>query len=387
MSKQEGSGMKKIVIVGSAHPLRGGISTFNERLSRALNESGYQSVIYNFSLQYPSIFFPGSNQYTEEPAPDGIDIRIRINSINPVNWLKVGDEIRKLAPGLVIFRYWIPFMAPCFGTIARRIRKNKNIRIIAIADNIVPHEARIGDRLLTKYFVSSMDGFLTMSKIVEKSLSGFDTVKPRVLTPHPLYDNFGKAVPKKHALDKLGLSDNYKYLLFFGFIRDYKGLDLLLEALTDERLQKMPLKLIVAGEFYTRPDSYLEFIRKHELDEKVLLFTKFIPNSEVPLYFSACDLVVQPYKSATQSGVTQVALHFDKPIVTTNVGGLADMVSDGVVGYVVSPGKTAIAGAINRVFEKQELEKFTKNIAVEKQRFSWENMVSSIERLVGMIKK
>ncbi len=379
---------KKIIIVGSAHPLRGGgISTFNERLSRALNEAGHQSTIFNFSLQYPSIFFPGKNQYTDEPGPENLDIRIKVNSVNPFNWVKVGNEIRKLAPDLVIFRYWIPFMAPCFGTIARRIRKNKNIRIIAIADNIVPHEARFGDRALTRYFVNSVDGFLTMSKIVEESLSGFDTVKPRILSPHPLYDNFGEAVAKQTALEKLNLDKNFSYLLFFGFIRDYKGLDLLLEALTDERLRRMPLKLIVAGEYYTKPEPYLEFIRKHQLEDNVLLYTEFIPNNAVPLYFSACDLVVQPYKSATQSGVTQVALHFDKPIVTTNVGGLADMVSHGVVGYVVTPEKTAIADAIVNAFTGNVLEDFEKNIAVEKQRFSWETMIGGIEKLAGMIKK
>lgn len=379
---------KKVIIVGSAHPLRGGgISTFNERLSRALNESGYQSIIYNFSLQYPSIFFPGSNQYTDEAPPDGLDIRVRINSVNPLNWVKVGNEIRNEHPDLVIFRYWIPFMAPCFGTIARRIRKNKSIRIIAIADNIVPHEARFGDRALTSYFINSMDGFITMSKIVEESLSGFDTTKPRILTPHPLYDNFGEAVPKHSALEKLNLDKNFSYLLFFGFIRDYKGLDLLLEALVDERLRKLPLKLIVAGEYYTKPEPYLDLIRKNQLEDKALLFTKFIPNSDVPLYFSACDLVVQPYKSATQSGVTQVALHFDKPIVTTNVGGLADMVNHGVVGYVVEPDKKAIADAIVNAFTGNTLQDFEKNIAVEKKRFSWETMVGSIEKLAGMINK
>lgn len=379
---------KKVIIVGSAHPLRGGgISTFNERLSRALNESGYQSIIYNFSLQYPSIFFPGSNQYTDEAPPDGLDIRVRINSVNPLNWVKVGNEIRNEHPDLVIFRYWIPFMAPCFGTIARRIRKNKSIRIIAIADNIVPHEARFGDRALTRYFVKSMDGFITMSKIVEESLSGFDTTKPRILTPHPLYDNFGEAVPKHSALEKLNLDKNFSYLLFFGFIRDYKGLDLLLEALADERLRRMPLKLIVAGEYYTKPEPYLDLIRKNQLEDKALLFTEFIPNSDVPLYFSACDLVVQPYKSATQSGVTQVALHFDKPIVTTNVGGLADMVNHGVVGYVVEPDKKAIADAIVNAFTGNTLQDFEKNIAVEKKRFSWETMVGSIEKLAGMINK
>lgn len=378
---------KKIIIVGSAYPLRGGgISTFNERLSRALNEAGYESIIYNFSLQYPGIFFPGKNQYTDEPGPEGLDIRVRINSVNPLNWLSVGNEIRKLAPDLVIFRFWIPFIAPCFGTIARRIRKDKNITVISIADNIVPHEARPGDRLLTRYFVSSMQGFITMSKIVEQSLLKFDSMKPRVLTPHPLYDNFGEALPREEAIRKLGLDNSFRYLLFFGFIRDYKGLDILLEAMADERIRKMPLKLIVAGEFYTKPEPYLEFIEKHHLTDKVILYTNFIPNHEVPLYFSACHLVVQPYKSATQSGVTQVAMHFNKPIITTNVGGLADMVSHGVVGFVVEPNAHTLADAIHDALQKHVLAKFEKNMEAEKKRFSWDNMVVSIETLLREVR-
>lgn len=379
--------LKKIVIVGSAYPLRGGgISTFNERLSRALNEAGYESIIYNFSLQYPGIFFPGKNQYTEEPGPEGLDIRIRINSVNPLNWIKVGNEIRKMSPDLVIFRFWIPFMAPCFGTIARRIRKDKSICIISIADNIVPHEARPGDRILTKYFVNSMQGFITMSKIVEQSLLSFDSKKSRLLTPHPLYDNFGEALPKEVALKTLNLDNKFKYILFFGFIRDYKGLDILLEAMADERIRKLPVKLIVAGEFYTKSEPYLEFIKKEKLADKVLLYTNFIPNHEVALYFSACDLVVQPYKSATQSGVTQVAMHFNKPIVTTNVGGLADMVSDGVAGFVVEPDKKALVNAIHKALDHNKLKEFEQNIKLEKKRFSWDNMVNSIVKLYNMIR-
>lgn len=377
---------KKIIVIGSAYPLRGGgISTFNERLSRALNDAGYESIIYNFSLQYPGIFFPGKNQYTDEPGPEGLDIRIRINSVNPINWIRVGNEIRKMAPDLVIFRFWIPFMAPCFGTIARRIRKDKNICVISIADNIVPHEARPGDRLLSNYFVKSMQGFITMSKTVEQSLLSFDNKKPRILTPHPLYDNFGKLLPKKLAREKLGLDKNPIYLLFFGFIRDYKGLDLLLETLCDEQVRKLNLKLIVAGEFYTKPAPYMEFIKEKNLETSVVMFNEYIPNHEVALYFSACDMVVQPYKSATQSGVTQVAMHFNKPIITTNVGGLADMVSHGVIGFVVEPDSKALAGAIHSAIENKMLEKFEQNIEKEKLRFSWDTMVSSIEKLYKLV--
>jgi glycosyltransferase involved in cell wall biosynthesis len=379
---------KTILIIGSAHPFRGGgISTFNERLCRALNEAGNTTTIFNFTLQYPSIFFPGSNQYTDEPAPKGLLINNRVNSINPVNWFLVGNEIMKMKPDLVIFRYWIPFMAPCFGTIARRIRKNNYTRIVSIVDNIIPHEARFGDRQLTNYFVSSMDGFITMSKIVEDGLATFENKKPRINTPHPLYDNFGKAIPKHEALQKLGLDSRFKYLLFFGFIRDYKGLDLLLEALADERLQKLPIRLIVAGEFYSRPEPYYDLIKKNKLRERVHLFTQFIPNNEVPLYFSACDLVVQPYKNATQSGVTQVAMHFNKPIVTTNVGGLADMVSHEKAGYVVKPDAQEIAAAILDAFGEDRLAFFEKNILIEKQKFSWETMVESIMKLYHAIQK
>jgi D-inositol-3-phosphate glycosyltransferase len=264
--------------------------------------------------------------------------------------------------------------------------KTKYVTVISIADNIVPHEARPGDRLLTNYFVKSMQGFITMSKIVEQSLLKFDNVKPGILTPHPLYDNFGEVVEKQLALEKLNLDKSFKYLLFFGFIRDYKGLDILLEAMADERIRKMPLKLIVAGEFYTKPEPYLEFIKKHQLTDKVILYTNFIPNHEVPLYFSACHLVVQPYKNATQSGVTQVAMHFNKPIITTNVGGLANMVKHGVVGLVVEPNSKALADAINEALQNQLLEKFEKNMEAEKKRFSWDNMVASIEKLFSEVR-
>lgn len=378
---------KRIIIVGSAYPLRGGgISTFNERLSRALNDAGHDSIIYNFSLQYPRIFFPGKNQYTNEPGPDGLDIRIRINSINPINWIIVGNEIRKLKPDLVIFRFWIPFMAPCFGTIARQVRKDKDILVIAIADNIVPHDPKPGDNLFIRYFVKRMQGFITMSKTVEDSLQLFDTGKPRLLTPHPLYDNFGSAIPKRIAREKLGLIQEQKYLLFFGFIREYKGLDILLEAMAEKPVRQAQFKLLVVGEFYVNPQPYLDFINKHELSQNVILFNRYIPNNEVPLFFSACDLVVQPYKSATQSGVSQVAMYFGKPIITTNVGGLADMIADGVVGKVVRPDSGKLAQAILETLDNNLLEEYERNMAKEKLKFSWDNMLETIEKLYHKIK-
>ncbi|HTX88200.1 MAG TPA: glycosyltransferase, partial [Bacteroidales bacterium] len=241
----------KVIILGPAHPLRGGLATYNERLAREYLLQGHQVTVYTFSLQYPSFLFPGKTQYSSEPAPEGIPIRVAVNSINPFNWLRIGKEIRKLSPDLVIVKFWLPFMAPCFGTICRIIRKNRHTKIVSIIDNIIPHEKRPGDRALAKYWVGSADGFIAMSQSVLEDLRTFDDKKPVLFCYHPLYDNFGKRVAKEEAIRHLGLDPDFSYLLFFGFIRDYKGLDLLLEAMADPGIRERKLKLLVAGEFYT----------------------------------------------------------------------------------------------------------------------------------------
>jgi glycosyltransferase involved in cell wall biosynthesis len=379
---------RKIVIIGSAYPLRGGgISTFNERLAKAFQDQGDDTTIYNFSLQYPNIFFPGKTQYSSEPAPENIHIVTKINSVNPISWLKVGKELKKLKPDLVVIRYWIPFMAPCLGTIARRIRKNKHTRIIAITDNVIPHEHRLGDMQLTHYFTKSVDAFLTMSSAVMEDLGKFDQVKPRALCLHPLYDNFGDAVPKSEAKKMLGLNENERFLLSFGMVRDYKGLDLLLVAMTDQRIREMKLKLIVAGEFYADYEAYKKYVVDNKLEDVVIMENEFIPNTDVFKYFCASDLVVQPYKTATQSGVTQVAYHFDKAMVVTNVGALPQMVPDGKVGYVVNPDGKEIADAIVKYYEEDKEEEFTQHVMQEKKRYSWEKLTGALFDLASQIEK
>jgi glycosyltransferase involved in cell wall biosynthesis len=374
---------RKIVIIGSAYPLRGGgISTFNERLAKAYNDNGDQAIIYNFSLQYPSIFFPGTTQYSKEPPPAGLDIRVRINSINPFNWRAVGKEISKLKPDLVVVRFWIPFMAPCLGTICRIIKKN-GIKVVAITDNIIPHEKKLFDRSLARYFVNSVDYFVTMSKSVLSDLTTFDKNKPKKLTVHPLYDNFGDPVPKDGALKKLKLSADYQYLLFFGFIRDYKGLDILLKAISDNRFNDLKIKLLVVGEFYSDSAPYLKLIDELGIKEKVLLHNEFVPNTEIVNYFCASSIVVQPYKEATQSGITQIAYHFNKPMITTDVGGLSEMVPDGKVGFVTNPDPAEIADSIYKFFTENLEEVFTENVKKEKNRFSWETMLNAIEEVIG----
>ncbi|MBT3385030.1 MAG: glycosyltransferase [Prolixibacteraceae bacterium] len=375
-------GKRKIAIVGSAFPLRGGgIATFNERMAKAFIENGDEVKIYTFSLQYPSILFPGKTQYSEEEPPEGLDIEVLVNSINPLNWIKVGRRLKKLAPDIVIFRYWIPFVAPSLGTIAKIIRKNKKTKVIAITDNVIPHENKPGDKLLSRYFIKNVDAFITLSKSVLNDLSLFDTSKPRKYTPHPLYDNFGEIISKADAKKQLKLDNNSNYILFFGFIRDYKGLDTLLEAFADKRLRKFPVKLLIAGEFYTKPDKFLDIIKKHKLEKLVELHTEFIPNTDVHKYFCASDVVVQPYKTATQSGITQVAYHFNKPMVTTDVGGLAELIPDNKVGFVVKNNIEQVAEAIYKFYELNKEEEFSKNAALEKKKYSWEIFVQTILEL------
>jgi glycosyltransferase involved in cell wall biosynthesis len=368
--------MANIVIIGPAHPLRGGLATFNQRLAKQFIEEGNQCSIYSFSLQYPSFLFPGKKQYTDEPAPSAITIHSVINSINPFNWIKIGNRLRKEKPDIIIVRFWLPFMGPALGTILRRVRKNSYSKIICIADNIIPHEKRPGDKPFTKYFLKSCDAFITMSEKVMNDLRLFQKEKPAKLVSHPLYDNFGEIISKKDARKHLGLPENEKIILFFGFIRKYKGLDLLFEAMPHLK----NIKLLVAGEFYEEEKSYNEQIDKLGIKDQLILRTDFIPDSEVKYYLCAADAVIQPYRNATQSGVTPLAYHFEKPMVVTNVGGLPSLVPHEKVGLVVEPNPAAIAEGIQRFYQLGE-DFFIPHLRNEKQKYSWASLVKAIQEL------
>ena len=380
--KQSMPNPETVVLIGSAYPLRGGLATFNERLIREYIRLGSNASIYTFSLQYPSVLFPGKTQYSTEPAPEGIPIKVKLNSLNPLNWFSLGNEIKKLRPDLVIVKYWMPFMAPSFGTVCRMIRKNGHTKVISVIDNIIPHEKRPGDRLLSSFFVNSVDGFVAMSRSVIDDLETFDKNKPRIWCPHPLYDNFGDSISKEEAKKRLGLDPATGYALFFGFIRDYKGLDLLLEAFGTEALKNSGIKLLVAGEFYCDPAPYYEIIKLRGLEGIVIMSNDFIPDSKVVNYFCSADVVVQPYKSATQSGVTQIAYHFNKPMIITDVGGLAEFVPHGKVGYVVKPDIPEIASSILEFYSSHKEAEFSANAAVEKQKYSWKRMVDAINSVM-----
>lgn len=372
--------MAKVIILGSAYPLRaGGLATFNERLAQEFLDQGHEVIVYTFSLEYPSALFPGKTQYAIRPAPKDLDIRVKVNSINPINWCRIGYELKREKADLLVVRYWMPFMALCLGTIASIARKNKKTRVITLVDTLFTGKKGFWNKLVTKYYIRRSDGFITLSKSVLQELKSFDkNNKPKVYSPHPLYDNFGEIIETEKALRLLKLSSDYKYILFFGFIEDYKGLDILLEAMSDPILDDLPIKLIVAGEFTKGDEKYLRIIREKSLASKIVLHTKFIPNEMVSAYFCASDLVVQPYKKASQSGVTQIAYHFNVPMVVTNVGALPDTVPHMVSGIVVDPESKNVAKAIHRFFTKNLSDQLVKGIEKQKKRFSWNNLTDCI---------
>jgi glycosyltransferase involved in cell wall biosynthesis len=374
---------KHIILLGPAYPYRGGLATFDERLALQLRSEGHQVEIYTFTLQYPSLLFPGKTQYCTEPQGNDLTIYRRVNSINPFNWISVGRELARLRPDLLITRFWLPYMGPSLASISRIVRRNGHTRVVALIDNLIPHEKRPGDIPLTRYFTSSMDGFVAMSQSVLDDLNAFDKVKPRRFCRHPIYDHYGEPVEREEACRTLGLDPQYRYLLFFGFIRDYKGLDWLLTAFADARLRDKKLRLLVAGEFYNNEQQYRDLVVQLGINDEIVWRTEFIADSQVRYYFGASDLIVQPYKTATQSGVTQVAYHFEKPMLVTRVGGLPEIVPDGRVGYAVEPTPTAIADALVDFVTVDHSETFAAGIREEKAKYAWSNMSRAVLEVLG----
>ena len=358
--------VNKLVIIGPAWPLRGGLSAFDEKLATQFTEKGIQTRIDTFSLQYPSFLFPGKSQYTTDPKPINVNIDICINSINPFNWIKIGLKLYREKPDLIIVRFWIPFLAPCLGTILKIAKKNKHTKVISIIDNMIPHEKRMGDRLLTKYFVKTVDGFIAMSEKVKNDIKTFSH-KPVSISPHPIFNHFGDPITKMEARTQLGLPQQDKIILFFGYIRKYKGLDLLIQAMADETIKKLGIQLMVVGEFYEDASGYHDLVKALGLQDQIKFYSNYIPDGEVKNYVCSADFIIQPYKNATQSGVTPLAYHFEKPMLVTNVGGLADTVPNLKTGIVVEPNIQAITKGIKTLYELGE-NHFIPNIIEEKKK-------------------
>jgi len=386
MKSPECSDTMKITILGPAHPYRGGLASIMEIMARTFQRRGDEVDIKTFTLQYPSLLFPGESQTVATPPPADLRICRCVNTMNPLNWVRVGRRIRRERPDFVLMKYWTPFMAPCFGTIARIARGNGHTKVLCQIDNVEPHERHLTDKPFNRYYLHSVDGFVYMSEQVHSELRAYSDA-PALFSPHPLFENFGEQVERSEACVRLGLDPANRYVLFFGLIRDYKGLDLLLDAWAQLRRagRTEGRRLIVAGEFYTAREPYLNRIADNGLQDEVLLHDRFIPDDDVKYYFSAADFVVQPYKTATQSGVTQIAYQFCVPMVVTAVGGLPEIVPDGRVGYVCPPTAEGVAAAMDRMYEGDALKRFRENCVEERRRFSWEEMCSRVTELYGLV--
>ena len=364
----------KIAILGTAWPYRGGIAAFNERLAKEFIAEGHQVDIITFTLQYPSFLFPGKTQYTDSPAPQGLHIERLIHSMNPINWQRVGNMLLKREYDLAVVAYWMPAMAPCLGTISRILKKKT--RVVALMHNVMAHDTKKTVQQLTRYFVQSIDKAVVMVEAERHNLAYFRKDLPCVISPHPIYDSYGELMTKAEAAAKLNLDPDYTYLLFFGLIRDYKGLDQLLQAYA--KVRNPNVRLLIAGEYYSSQAMYENMIRDLRIEQSVICHTHYIPDEEVAAYFSIADLVVQPYKSATQSGITQIAYHFSKPMLVTRVGGLPEMVPDGKAGYVVEPSVAAIAMGLIDFCNNPDPTRFAAGIAEQKKKYAWSTMTRAI---------
>jgi len=379
----------RVLIVGTAFPLRGGIAHYVSLLYKTLRDRGHWVHIISFHRQYPKLLFPGKSQ--EEVGESAIQIASDpiIDSINPLTWIKAGKKAASYNPDVLIFKFWLPFFAPAYGLISRVTKKHtrkkgKECKVIFIADNVIPHEKRPGDRLFTKYAFKAVDHFIVQSDAVERDLL---TVHPKAhytKLPHPVYEIFGERMPRDLARNKLGVPLNTPAILFFGYIRKYKGLDILLRAMPMILKQLPELRLVVAGEFYGDEAEYRSLIQELQIPEKnLVLATDYIPNEEVSKFFSASNVVVLPYRSATQSGIVQIAYNFDVPVIATDVGGLAEVVIDNKSG-IITPKATPeeVAEDVIRYFNANLEEPLTAGVQEEKKKYSWQTFVEGIEAIV-----
>lgn len=366
----------KIAFLSTMYPFRGGIAQFNTSLYREF-EKQHEMYAVTFKRQYPNLLFPGETQYvTKQDSVDEVDSRQWLDSINPLNWIKTGLRMKALAPELVVMKFWMPFFAPSLGYVAAHL--GKKTKTIAILDNVIPHEKRFFDMVFIRYFLKRVNGFVVMSEQVKSDLLSIKPDARYVFMQHPLYNHFGKPISKSIAREKLKLDTNKKTLLFFGFIRDYKGLDLLIEAfgeLGDE------YQLIIAGESYGSFEKYTNQIESNRNVDRIHSFVRYISDTEVPDFFSAADVCVLPYKSATQSGITSIAYHFELPMLATDVGGLKEMVIDNETGKVIDePTPDKIKSGIMNFFN-QDVDQYKNNIKLKKKELSWEAFSKKILEL------
>lgn len=358
----------KIAILSCFYPYRGGIAQFNAYLA---NELGREHTVraFNFSRQYPGFLFPGKTQYvTEDDDAVQVPSERLLDSVNPINWVLSAKKIRKWDPDILIVRYWTSYLAPSLGFVCKHMKKG--CRVLAITDNVIPHEKHFFDSLFTRYFLGGVDGCVTLCERVGKDLDELDRKMPHTTLEHPVYTHFGARMPKEEAEDILGLPHGGRNILFFGLIREYKGLDILIQAFS---LLGDEYRLIIAGEPYGSFAKYQELIDRTPAKERIHCFTEYIKDSDVKKFFSAADVCVLPYRSATQSGISTVSNHFEVPMIVTSVGGLPETIGRKGTGVVCPDSQPeTVANAIDSFFTDANLrEDCIANIRKENQRRSW----------------
>ena len=368
----------KIVLVGPFPPYRGGISMFNHSLAKEL-EKKHDVHRISFSLQYPKILFPGKTQYFNF---EGDSAKELINSINPISWIKTANYIKKLSPDLIVFQYWMPYFAPAFNSIVKHVKKDCNVKVMVNCNNIKSHEPKTGDNLLTKLFFKNCDLFMVMSSVVEEQLNSLVTKPNYKKSPHPIYEIFGNQVSKKNARDELKLGDE-KIILNFGLVRDYKGLDILINAAKIIKNKINNFKILVVGECYGDKQKYLKLAQRNNVADVIDFRFGFVPNEIVNFYFCASDLVVLPYKSASQSGIVPIAYHFNRPVIVTNVGGLPEVVEIGKSGLVCEPTVKDISQNIIDLLNS-DLTSYNKFISEYKNNFSWSSFSKNMLELANL---
>jgi glycosyltransferase involved in cell wall biosynthesis len=371
---------KKVAIIGPAWPFRGGLANFNERLAREWKLQGNDVTIHTFTKQYPSFLFPGTSQFTDGPAPTDLTIRRSIHAYNPLQWRTASNEIRAGNYDLVLIRFWLPAMGPVLGHIASSLVRSSSTKVTALVDNLYPHESRPLDRWLTNQFVRHPHAFVTMSKVVADQLTKLAGQRPVCTALHPIYDDYGSAIDQREARSRLGIESEGPVLLFFGFIRKYKGLDLLLKAIASDTIRRQNMRIVIAGEWYEDAAPYKALANSLGVNEMIIWRDHFIPESEISTYFSAADAVVQPYRNATQSGISALAFAYNKPLISTRVGGLSEIVDDGITGFLCDPDPDSIRDAIVRWTEMQDKKLLLDAIAAQRADMTWARLIDVIEK-------
>lgn len=367
----------KIVLIGPVYPYKGGIAHYTSLLCRALRKK-HDVCMVSYKMQYPKFLFKKEQRDYSNKSFQVEDTNYWINTANPFNIMASAGKIRKQKPDAVILQWWHPYFAPCYYILAKCLRK---IPIIVTCHNVFPHERFPMDRFLTKLVLRQADGYIVQSHLDEADLLKVNPKANYVVTPHPTYNAFKmKDMSREEARSILQMDGDSPMLLFFGFVREYKGLHYLLDALADVKGQIPDVQLWIVGDFGDDKDIYLKQIEENHLEGCINIVEGYIPDQEVEKYFAAADLVVLPYVSATQSGIVQIAYGFEKPVVVTNVGGLPDVVWDKETGYVVpSRSPEAIAKAIIGFYREDSSVDWQANIRAKAQEFSWETMVDRIE--------